>query len=132
MLSPRQTLLIKLSWSHLTNRLEDFGDKFYEVLFEMDPALREMFSDDMTKQRAKFSGMVNHIVSNIQHADKLDNDLKELGDRHVGYRVKASHYDTIMMAFLVSLEKVLERNWDSETKQAWTVAFVYIVARMKN
>jgi hemoglobin-like flavoprotein len=131
MLSQRQTLLIKLSWSHLSNRLEEFGDTFYRILFDLEPSLKPMFKNDMEAQREKFSSMVNHIVAHVQHTEKLDVELQGLGDRHIGYGVKPQHYDMLMIAFLLALERKLKRKWDNETKEAWTMAFVYIISQMK-
>jgi hypothetical protein len=36
-----------------------------------------------------------------------------------------------MIAFLLALEKRLKRKWDNETKEAWTMAFVYVVSQMR-
>jgi hemoglobin-like flavoprotein len=132
MLSPRQTLLIKLSWSHLSNRLEEIGETFYEVLFDLYPELRPMFRETMATQQQKFSTMMNHIVAQIQFPGKLEKDLAEMGTRHAGYGVTDDQYDKVMIAFLLAMEKKLKKNWDSETKEAWTMAFVYIGSQMKH
>jgi len=131
MLNPRQTLLIKLSWSHLSNRLEDFGDTFYNILFDIEPALRSLFKNDMEKQKLKFAAMMNHIVSRLQYTDKLDDELKALGQRHLSYGVTPDQYDKVMIAFLLTMEKRLKRRWDTETRDAWTMAFVYMGSQMK-
>jgi hemoglobin-like flavoprotein len=131
MLNPRQTLLIKLSWSHLSNRLEEFGETFYRILFDLEPALKPLFKNDMEGQRAKFSAMVNHIVAHVQHSEKIEGDIQNLGYRHVDYGVKPHHYDMVMIAFLLAMERKLKRKWDNETKEAWTMAFVFIIAQMK-
>jgi hemoglobin-like flavoprotein len=131
MLSPRQTLLIKVSWSYLSGRLEEFGDTFYRILFDLEPSLRGMFKNDIATQQEKFSAMVNHIVAHIQHTPELGTELSHLGHRHVDYGVEARHYDTMMIAFLLALEKRLKRKWDNETKEAWTMAFVYVVSQMR-
>ncbi len=131
MLNPRQTLLIKVSWSHLSSRLEEFGDTFYKILFDLEPSLKPMFKNDMEVQQQKFSAMVNHIVAHIQHTPKLDGELHQMGQRHIDYGVEPKHYDTLMIAFLLALEKRLKRKWDNETKEAWTMAFVYVVSQMR-
>jgi methyl-accepting chemotaxis protein len=131
MLSPRQTLLIKLSWSHLSNRLDEFGETFYRILFDLEPALKPMFKSDMEMQRAKFSAMVNHIVAHVQHPEKIEGEIQHLGYRHIDYGVKPQHYDMVMIAFLLAMERNLKRKWDTETKEAWTMAFVFIISQMK-
>jgi hemoglobin-like flavoprotein len=131
MLNPRQILLIKVSWSYLSGRLEEFGDTFYRILFDLEPSLRAMFKNNMEAQQEKFSAMVNYIVAHIQHTPGLDPDLRQLGHRHIDYGVAPEHYDTVMIAFLLALEKRLKRKWDNETKEAWTMAFVYVVSQMR-
>jgi hemoglobin-like flavoprotein len=131
MLNARQTLLIKLSWSHLSSRLEEFGETFYKILFDIQPDLKRMFSGNMEIQQQKFSAMVNHIVAHVQHSEKVEPELRALGTRHVDYGVERQHYDTIMIAFLLALEKKLKRKFDPETKEAWTMAFVYISSHMQ-
>jgi methyl-accepting chemotaxis protein len=131
MLNPRQILLIKISWSYLSGRLEEFGDTFYRILFDLEPSLRAVFKNDIVVQQEKFSAMVNHIVTHIQHTPALDPDLRQLGHRHLDYGVEPQHYDTVMIAFLLALEKRLKRKWDNETKEAWTMAFVYVVSQMR-
>jgi hemoglobin-like flavoprotein len=131
MLNPRQTLLIKLSWSHLSNRLEDFGETFYEVLFELYPEVKPLFKTDPEVQRQKFSSMMNHIVATIQYPERLEQELHEMGSRHVSYGVADDQYDKVMIAFLLAMEKRLKKKWDDETKEAWTMAFVYIGSQMK-
>jgi methyl-accepting chemotaxis protein len=131
MLNPRQILLIKLSWSHLSNRLEDFGDTFYKILFDLEPGLRSLFKNDMESQREKFSFMVNHIVAHVQHEGKIEAGIRALGERHIDYGVKPQHYDTVMIALLLALERRLKKKWDTETKEAWTMALVYVISQMR-
>ena len=131
MLNPRQTLLIKLSWSHLSNRLEDFGETFYKILFELEPTLRRLFKNDMERQKVKFAAMMNYIVSHLQFTERLDGELQALGDRHLAYGVTSEQYDKVMIAFLLAMEKRLKGKWDNETREAWTMAFVYIGSQMK-
>ena len=131
MLNPRQILLIKVSWSYLSGRIEEFGDTFYRTLFEMEPTLKAMFKNDMAHQHQKFSTMINHIVAHIQHTPGLDPELRQMGHRHIDYGVAPEHYDSMMIAFLLALEKRLKRKWDNETKEAWTMGFVYVVSQMR-
>jgi hemoglobin-like flavoprotein len=131
MLNTRQTLLVKLSWSYFSNRLEEFGDTFYRILFDMEPALRPMFLNDMEVQRRKFSAMMNHIVWQLTNPNQVKGDIRRLGSRHIDYGVRPEHYDTLMIAFLLTMERKLKSKWDNETKEAWTMALVYIMSEMK-
>jgi nitric oxide dioxygenase len=132
MLTDRQVLIIKLSWSYISIRLDDFGAAFYKILFELDPSLREMFKSDMGKQMKKFGEMVNHIVSQLQSVEALEVDFNKLGESHAGFGVRYEHYDTVAIAFLLALKKTLRRKMSDETHEAWTMAFSMIAQKMKN
>jgi hemoglobin-like flavoprotein len=132
MLTDRQVLNIKLSWSYISIRLDDFGAAFYKILFEMDPSLRFMFKGDMGNQMKKFGEMVNHIVSHMQSVGALEVDFNKLGESHAGIGVRTEHYDTVAIAFLLAMKKTLKRKMNEETQEAWTMAFSMIAQKMKN
>jgi hemoglobin-like flavoprotein len=131
MLTTRQILVIKLSWSYLSNRLGDFGHIFYKTLFELSPETKALFSNDLEVQKLKFSDMVNRIVVSIQTPENIDEILVNLGESHSGYGVKQHHFDAVSLAFLLSLKKMLKKKFNADTEEAWTMAFNYIAFKMK-
>lgn len=48
---------------------------------------------------------------------------QDMARRHVGYGVKAAHYDTVGTALLWTLEQGLGSAFTDETKTAWATAY---------
>lgn len=130
MLTLRQLLLIKLSWSQLSNRLGSFGEEFYTILFTRTPSLRPMFQEDMAQQEEKFSVMMNFIVSKIQFLDSIEEELKEMGVRHRGYGVRKEHYQSAQEAIIEALKIISQENAEEETLQAWREALSLLIEKI--
>jgi len=131
MLTLRQLLLIKLSWSYLSNRLGYFGEEFYRILFAQSPALRSLFKSDLDLQEQKFATMINYVVSKVQSLNSIDNELKDLGQRHREYGVTKQHYVLTKDSFLEALKNTLADDLDEETFQAWSVALDLIIEKIE-
>ena len=59
----RQTALIRASWDLIQERGEDLARAFYDRLFEIDPAIEDLFVlAEMESQEAKFVAMLHEVV----------------------------------------------------------------------
>lgn len=100
---------------------------FYSKLFELDPALKPLFPTDkegaMKEQGNKLMTMLGAAVAGLSNIDALIPVLKNLGERHVGYGVKQSHYDTVGAALLGTLDAGLGDDFTPEVKAAWTSVY---------
>jgi hypothetical protein len=85
---PRQIALIKESWIKVVPIKETAADLLYARLFELDPALRPMFRQDLTEQKRRLMEMLNRIVAMLGDFDALARNAWALGRRHVPYGVK--------------------------------------------
>jgi hemoglobin-like flavoprotein len=99
---------------------------FYTKLFELDPALKPLFPNNeeaMKVQGNKLMTMLGAAVAGLSNLDALIPVLKDLGKRHVDYKVEASHYDTVGAALLGTLEAGLGDDFTPEVKDAWTSVY---------
>lgn len=99
---------------------------FYSKLFELDPQLKPLFpnSDDAMKvQGNKLMSMLGAAVAGLSNLDALIPILKDLGKRHVEYKVEAFHYDTVGAALLGTLEAGLGDDFTEEVKEAWASVY---------
>ncbi len=99
---------------------------FYSKLFELDPALKALFpnSDEAMKvQGNKLMTMLGSAVAGLTNLDALVPVLQDLGKRHVGYNVEASHYDTVGAALLDTLAVGLGDEFTPEVKDAWASVY---------
>jgi hemoglobin-like flavoprotein len=99
---------------------------FYSKLFELDPQLKPLFpsgEDAMKTQGNKLMTMLGAAVAGLTNLDALIPILKDLGKRHVAYKVEPSHYDTVGTALLGTLETGLGDDFTPEVKEAWTSVY---------
>ncbi|MDO6758842.1 globin family protein [Tamlana sp. 2_MG-2023] len=99
---------------------------FYTKLFELDPKLKPLFpSDDdaMKTQGNKLMTMLGAAVAGLNNLDALIPVLKDLGKRHVAYKVEPSHYETVGAALLGTLAAGLGDDFTPEVKDAWAEVY---------
>jgi len=100
---------------------------FYSKLFELDPALKPLFPTDtegaMKEQGNKLMTMLAAAVAGLSNLEALIPVLKNLGQRHVEYKVEPSHYDTVGAALLGTLEAGLGDDFTPDVKEAWTSVY---------
>lgn len=135
-MTPRQIDLVRLSWQRLDAGRADAAHRFYERLFELDPALRAMFGHDMQAQGTKLMATLNVVVTHIDHLVPLLPTLRQLAVRHLEWRVEPAHYDLVGRALLDTLEPVLADALGSasgaEARDAWAAAYKLLADAMKD
>lgn len=105
---------------------------FYQKLFELDPALKPLFTSDMTEQGEKLMKMIGVAVRGLTRLESIVPAVQQLGERHVGYGVKEADYDTVGAALLWTLEQGLGDAFTPECKEAWTDTYVLLATTMKD
>ncbi|MBU2952052.1 hypothetical protein KO493_15235 [Tamlana agarivorans] len=99
---------------------------FYTKLFELDPKLKPLFPSDgdaMKTQGNKLMTMLGAAVAGLNNLDALIPVLKDLGKRHVAYKVEPSHYETVGAALLGTLAAGLGDDFTPEVKDAWAEVY---------
>jgi hemoglobin-like flavoprotein len=84
----------------------------------------------MAEQRVKLMAMLTTAVRSLGRWDSLVPALRELGRRHIGYRVKPDHYETVGTALLATLEKGLGKDFTPPVREAWVVCYTSIAWEM--
>ncbi|MCB0706730.1 MAG: hypothetical protein KDC34_15550 [Saprospiraceae bacterium] len=126
-----QINLVKKSWRLL--RLvppELVADTFYSKLFFEHPELRRMFPKQMDEQNKKLIDMLSSMVVRLDDLATLQQDLRDLATRHVGYGVLPKHYAMVGEALLWTLETGLGNDWNEATAEAWTNCYSLITDQM--
>jgi hemoglobin-like flavoprotein len=116
-------LLVQSSWEQVLPAKNVVAELFYQRLFELDPALRSMFTADLEQQRVKFLQMISATVQGLDRLDALLPVLRELGARHLALGVRDEHYGSVASALLWTLEKALRREFTPEVKAAWIMTY---------
>ena len=128
-----QKTIVKSTWAMVVPIADQAAAIFYGKLFEMDPSVKPMFANsDMSEQGKKLMQMIGVAVSGLDNLDRLIGAVQDLGKRHVGYGVKAEHYDTVGAALLDTLAAGLGDEFTPDAKEAWTVTYTTLATVMKD
>jgi hemoglobin-like flavoprotein len=119
-MTAEQKRLVEDSYAGLQPVVDLIGDIFYSRLFELDPALKELFPFDMSGQSEKLTAAIGAAVSSLSCMDRLEVAMEHLGIRHTAYGVKPSHYDAVREALLWTLRMGLGPGFNVEIRQAWS------------
>lgn len=104
---------------------------FYANLFALDPAVKPLFRGDMIKQGEHLMSMVGLAVSKLREPEVLMPALQGLGQRHAGYGVRDTHYDSVGVALLKTLRQGLGVAFTEEVEEAWVEVYGVIAGTMK-
>lgn len=130
-MTPRQIDLVRSTWAQVMPIQDAAAGLFYGKLFELDPALRPLFRNDIQTQGRKLMTMLNAAVRGLDHLDALAPAVKDLGQRHARYGVTAEHYGTVALALLWTLERGLGDGFTPEVRHAWTEAYTVLATMMQ-
>jgi hemoglobin-like flavoprotein len=115
---------------------EVFASAFYGTLFELAPATRRLFGDDLVAQRGKLVDELGFLVDAATAAGE-SGDLspfvdraRDLGRRHVGYGVRGPDYVPVGEALVAALAEVVD-GWDDTHVQAWRKLYRLIADVMR-
>ena len=107
-------------------------------MFEMEPETKKVFGFgtdfNPTAAELKKSGGLHIAVNILQRFDAslnlmgpdyemLEEILTELGQRHVGYGVKAHYFPFMGKAIMYALEDTLQDKWTDEARAAWNEVY---------
>ena len=107
------------------------ADLFYARLFEIAPALRVMFPEDMRDQKRKLFVMIATAVQGLHDLDRLVPQVEALGARHAGYGVKPEHYAIVGQALIWTLQRGLGDACTPEVERAWTRIYAVLATTMQ-
>lgn len=130
-MSPRQIVLVRESWERVRPIRDRAGALFYERLIELDPSVAPMFPAGAAAQGRTLMTMIDTVVSSLDRLGDLVHAVRALGQRHAAYGVQAKHYDLGGRALLDILRAGLGEAFDSETSEAWAMAYGTLVGAMQ-
>jgi len=90
-----QVKLVQESFAKVARISEQAAVIFYDRLFEVAPAVRAMFPDDMTEQRKKLMTMLAAVVNGLNNLESILPVASALAKRHASYGAKPEHYPVV-------------------------------------
>jgi hemoglobin-like flavoprotein len=130
-MTPEQKVLVQTSFAKVAPIADAAAAMFYTRLFEIDPALKPLFTTDITEQGRKLMRMLGMAVNGLDRLDQLVPVVQQLGVRHKQYGVMDEHYDTVAVALLWTLEQGLGPDFTPEVQGAWVAVYTVLASTMK-
>ncbi len=131
-MTPRQIRLLQESWAQVAPISHEAAALFYRRLFELDPAIRPLFKNDMVDQGRKLVGMITIVVNGLDYLDELLPAVVDLGRRHLEYRVTERMYDTVGESLLWALGQGLGAGFTADVEEAWATTYNSLAEIMKS
>lgn len=123
--------LVKTTWAMVEPIADEAATLFYERLFLVDPSLRDLFPTEMAEQRAKLMKTIGVAVKALDRIETIVPVVRELGRRHLDYRVEEKDYDTVGAALLWTLGAGLGPAFTDEARAAWGETYGLLAETMK-
>jgi len=76
-------------------------------------------SEQLKRHYNKLLSVLENVIDSLGDPKNIGKEMKELGRRHVGYRVKIDHYNVIGKAILKTVETFMGREFTSPIKHSW-------------
>ena len=131
-MTPESELVVRQSWSLVSERGPALAEHFYQRLFEIAPDQKQLFaSTDMVDQRRKFIAMLQEIVVRLGTPKELVPEVAALGSRHAGYGVTDRGYRVVGEALVWALEQELGQAMTPQTREAWREAYLFLAGLME-
>lgn len=131
MVTPAQVQLVQTTWAAVAPISQQASDLFYDRLFELDPSLRPLFPAEMAEQKKKLMQTLAVCVNGLTDLGAIVPAVRDLGKRHVHYKVLDQHYSTVGEALLWTLQQGLGEAFTPDVKDAWATVYGVLSSTMK-
>jgi hemoglobin-like flavoprotein len=130
-LDPDHVALVKRTFVRVAPDAEVFATTFYARLFELDPALRRLFTSDLDEQGRKLMAMLATAVNGLDDLETISPMLESLGARHTIYGVRSQDYPTLGAALVWTLGEYLGSDFTEDAREAWLKAYDLLAGTMQ-
>ena len=130
-MTPEQIQIVQSTWEKVVPISEQAATLFYGKLFELDPAVKPLFTSNMEEQGKKLMQMIGIAVAGLTRLDDIVPAVQELGVRHLDYQVVEEQYDTVGNALLWTLEQGLGDAFTPDVAEAWALTYTTLATVMK-
>jgi hemoglobin-like flavoprotein len=129
-LTAEEQKMIRDTWGRVITHAEEAGGVFYQHLFSLHPEFKPLFPTDLKAQARKLLAAVTILVTKMDKADHIREEVHKLAQRHIQYGVKPVFFTAFGEAFLFTLAQILASVWNDPLKIAWQSAYTMISEAM--
>jgi hemoglobin-like flavoprotein len=126
--------IVQRTAAAVAGRPTALAESFYRHLFQLAPAVRDMFPQDMTAQNERLSralfDAVRALVDPDRHAARMEDNLHKLGADHARrYGVRPEHYPYVGHALVRAVNDV-SGDSSASTSSAWIWVYEWVSTHM--
>jgi len=129
-LTPDELDRIRASYDAVRLEMEPASTAFYDFLFARDPALKDLFRDDLAGQGMRFMTTLGVIVAALDDPGKLSQTLGRLGQGHSAMGIRAVDFDPMEQALMDTFDLILGKGFTTQDQAAWRKAYRFIANAM--
>ena len=112
--------LVRQSIAVVTRHREELRRRFYELLFETAPQLRELFTGDQRHALGEmFDAGINIVLEHFESPDEVEFELADLGHRFNSLRSLLETDSLLRETLLEVLAEIHGEDWTPELEAAW-------------
>lgn len=126
-----------LDYQRVRDCIEAIGDRstalsklFYTRLFQLDPAMSDIFDGGVAMLNRKFVNMLLTFKS-AKGMDKLRPALESMAKRHMGYRAEPAHFALFRDCLLGALDDLLGDEMTVELRTSWANLYDEVAGIMR-
>jgi nitric oxide dioxygenase len=128
--TPEQLALVRETALLVDAAGDVFAERFYDHLFALHPAARQLFPDDATTHRRKLTDEVVFLVGAATDLPAFLERARAIGGRHRHYGVHAADYAIAGAALVAAVGDVAGGSWSTEVAAAWRRMYALIAETM--
>lgn len=124
MLSANEIDVIKSTAPVLATHGEEITGRFYELLFEQNPELNNIFNMNNQKGGEQQQALARAVYAFAAHVDNLEailDHVERIAQKHASLGINAEHYPLVGAALLQAIEEIL--NPPAEVIDAWAKGY---------
>ncbi|WP_413693744.1 NO-inducible flavohemoprotein [Psychromonas sp. KJ10-2] len=124
MLTDNEITIIKASAPALAEYGEQITGRFYQILLEKNPELKNIFNMTNQKSGNQKQALAMAVYAFSKYVDNLSvilGDVERIAQKHASLGIKAEHYPLVGSALLEAIEEVL--NPGEEVIAAWASGY---------
>ncbi|MEV6245881.1 globin domain-containing protein [Streptomyces sp. NPDC051742] len=121
--------MLRSTFAVVERRAEHAVAFFYSHLFWNNPAVRELFPEDMLPQRDRLFAALTHVVTHLE-SPGLAAYLGQLGRDHRKFLASPALYSAVGSSLLAAFAHAAGSAWTPEAEKAWTEAYGHVADLM--
>jgi hemoglobin-like flavoprotein len=129
-MTPQQATLITKSFDAMWPMRASLADRCYSRFFELAPEARDLFPNDMERQRLKLMDMIAALVGALDQRELFQSLITHSGRQHAKFGVRPAQYAAFGEALIWSFERHLGAAFTPELREAWRALYDVVQEQM--